>query len=758
MYSKYEHAAINRLLDKPVKKSVIIHDFSDDKDINYVGPGICNVSSEQQFEGKNTLKVVTPKKREAEDPNHPFSYGCGRMRMYFEGEDWSAYNRISFWVYPVRDVYENAWFSMELQNDGEVKYPRIGKRMEGVHYVNAVAGKWNHIVWEIPDVPRDKVIQFQINFEVKGKLPEENNENIAYVSTLELQSVETDKYVGWDTDGKIIISHSGYTPEQSKIACISASDVDEFSVINADTEKEVLVGKAEKVVLDIGEFYQLDFSELHREGKYYLTCGNVKSHVFAIDKDVWLPAAEKIRKFFYTERCGVEVEGVHSACHTDCYMEHPDGRTLPAYGGWHDAGDMSQFLCNTAEGVQTFLDTAKAVKEKYPNLYDTCIEEAKQGLGWLLSTQFEDGYRMLRIFIRVMTDGEKDSCSGLCGNKPTESFESLCAASAEATAYETYKDIDEGFAKQCLKAAKLDFAYAMKHMDEEPDADYYCAPVQLAGEVVFAAVHLYDATGECAYLETAVKYAEKICRCQQTVPTDWDIPFVGFFYEDEEHSNTLTYNHQAHEQIVIQAFAELLKRLPNHEEAVKWKQALELYRAYILKLNEFSAPYGLLPSAIYFKSKVAKAKNNSSNQEFLKEEYEKQVENGIKLNKDVYLRRIPVMTLFRGGFGVWLTKAKAVSVLARALKDEQLLDIAHRQLQWVVGNNPFNKSYMYGEGYDYPNMFTEFFADVEGEIPVGIQCYEDTDIPHMPMASSATYFEVYVHPAARFLWTLADLF
>ena len=66
---------------------------------------------------------------------------------------------------------------------------------------------------------------------------------------------------------------------------------------------------------------------------------------------------------------------------------------------------------------------------------------------------------------------------------------------------------------------------------------------------------------------------------------------------------------------------------------------------------------------------------------------------------------------------------------------------------------------MYGEGYDFPNMNAPFNSfDVAGELPVGMHSFEDTDIPYMPMTNQATYFEVWVHPASRMLWTLADLF
>jgi len=119
------------------------------------------------------------------------------------------------------------------------------------------------------------------------------------------------------------------------------------------------------------------------------------------------------------------------------------------------------------------------------------------------------------------------------------------------------------------------------------------------------------------------------------------------------------------------------------------------------------SPYGILPAAIY----------ELNNSEFSgiyherdrvglpsMEEYNAQVKNGIPLSANYYLRRFPVAYLFRGFHAVLMGKAKAAFLLAGILKDKELKNIATRQLEYIIGYNPFAMSTIYGDGYDYPPL------------------------------------------------------
>ena len=96
-------------------------------------------------------------------------------------------------------------------------------------------------------------------------------------------------------------------------------------------------------------------------------------------------------------RCGDDIPGVHSPCHLNSYTTHPDGRIVPNFGGWHDAGDVSQFEICTAEIAHALIDLADALKDKNNFLTKSILQEARYGINWLLRTRFGDGFRALAV-------------------------------------------------------------------------------------------------------------------------------------------------------------------------------------------------------------------------------------------------------------------------------------------------------------------------------------------------------------------------
>ena len=140
------------------------------------------------------------------------------------------------------------------------------------------------------------------------------------------------------------------------------------------------------------------------------------------------------------------------------------------------------------------------------------------------------------------------------------------------------------------------------------------------------------------------------------------------------------------------------------------------------------------------------------------EEYNAQVKNGIHLGGKFYLRRFPVAYQFRGFHAILIAKAKAALLLSTLLKDQQLKDIGTRQLEYIIGYNPFAMSTIYGDGYDYPLLYGAHAGNVVGAVPVGIETFENDDEPYMPMQVNATYKEIWTHTTAGVISLLAELF
>ena len=99
---------------------------------------------------------------------------------------------------------------------------------------------------------------------------------------------------------------------------------------------------------------ELDFSGFRKEGQYRIRYGDALSEPFSIGPDVWDEPLWNVLNFYFCQRCGYPVEGIHDVCHADSQASW-DGRTIIVNGGWHDAGDLSQGFWRTACGCYALL-------------------------------------------------------------------------------------------------------------------------------------------------------------------------------------------------------------------------------------------------------------------------------------------------------------------------------------------------------------------------------------------------------------------
>lgn len=101
--------------------------------------------------------------------------------------------------------------------------------------------------------------------------------------------------------------------------------------------------------------------------------------------------------------------------------------------------------------------------------------------------------------------------------------------------------------------------------------------------------------------------------------------------------------------------------------------------------------------------------------------------------------------------------AKAAALAGNHLQDAALLDIAGEQLYWMAGKNPFCQSLIYGEGERYGQMDANYPGEMTGEMPVGIETRGNGDEPYWPSGNNATYKEVWLTTAGRYLSVAAEL-
>ena len=214
----------------------------------------------------------------------------------------------------------------------------------------------------------------------------------------------------------------------------------------------------------------------------------------------------------------------------------------------------------------------------------------------------------------------------------------------------------------------------------------------------------------------------------------------------------LHFVHRGRDQAHILALTELCKAFPNHPEWMSWYASAAMYADYLKEISKYTAPYNVLPASIYSDTEYVNVPESR------KESFKKQVLNGIPLGEGHFLRLFPVWMDYRGHFGTILPQAQALINVGQLRDDLSAALLCEHQLEWIIGKNPFCESTMYGEGYDYAPLYTPSSGDMVGALPVGIETRDENDVPYWPVQSTWTYKEIWVHPVARWVWLLKDLY
>ncbi|MBQ3080386.1 MAG: glycoside hydrolase family 9 protein [Clostridia bacterium] len=758
-----------RLRGKKVIESRLIDDMQSLDNWKALTPyAHIELSDEQVLDGKMSLKFTAKSNLDSWLP------GRGLGRIYAEPgamrvldhEDLSEWNRLSLWVYPHVPGMKSLCVRLQLYNEGDHPVPDRYMR-EGAHNVNLKADEWNHITVEIPYLHRNNVSGIALEYDMCGHEFDTVDTCTYYLSRLEVQKVECEMYEGWiPGEGRIAFSGSGYLPKEKKYAVASDTlSASVFRVIETETGREVLKKPVEKK----NGLSIMDFSEITEEGKYIIIAGENSTRAFPVDENVWDASAWKVLNFYLSQRCGMEIPGKHRACHTDLLLKHPDGRAIVANGGWHDAADLAQGMNNTADGTSALFLLTEALKKRGDELgkrlCERVLEEARWGLDYVMKVRFGDGYRSSYSSTSIWTDGVIGTNDDIVSIPSKSPFANFVSAYAEALGAYALKDDDPALSRYALKIAKEDFRFAETSSTGLPVDGFNNDPgeqsVKLYAAAVSAASQLLKA-GAAEFKEDAVKYARLLMECQQTELPDWDTPIRGFFWCEKEHHLIWHHSHHSFEQYLTAGLSTLTEILPDHEDYPLWIHSLKLYCEYSKKASEATSPWYMLPEGIYHEDEAIDypeetlANIIAGDEENLRA-FKQQVQTGIPLGKGYYLRRFPVWFSFRGNLNVMLSQAAALAAAAKAAHDDEAASLVQRQLEWTVGKNPFAQSLIYGEGYDWTDEYAVQPGQTIGQMPVGIQTLFDSDAPYWPQVCTATYKEVWICPAKKWMWTLSKI-
>ncbi|MGC2233438.1 MAG: hypothetical protein WBA09_18215, partial [Candidatus Acidiferrum sp.] len=207
MQANDEDGALSRWLKKKVLDSRELDSMENLSSWTFTGDGEMALADSPVKDGAHSLRISSKE-------NLGLVGGSGEWEdlvasRKFPSEDWSAYNRISIWVYPDVIGAPALSASLVLHNEGAHRLPDHYNegRDESIPLKNH---EWNHVVWEIAPLDRDKVTQLDFAYSMPKMFPDPGDQTILYIDQLELQKVDADHVEGWDVaPGKIAFSHAG---------------------------------------------------------------------------------------------------------------------------------------------------------------------------------------------------------------------------------------------------------------------------------------------------------------------------------------------------------------------------------------------------------------------------------------------------------------------------------------------------------------------------------------------------------------------
>lgn len=170
----------------------------------------------------------------------------------------------------------------------------------------------------------------------------------------------------------VYINQVGYQPKAHKAATISGEK--DWKLINKKGEI-VLAGTADYLSTDANsgeEVAMIDFSDIEESGTYHFETASGSSYHFDISSDVYDKTYYDIMKMFYFQRCGIELlpkfagKFTHKACHTaPVSVLRNETVKFECNGGWHDAGDYGRYSTAGAVALGHLLYAFEIAPDKF---------------------------------------------------------------------------------------------------------------------------------------------------------------------------------------------------------------------------------------------------------------------------------------------------------------------------------------------------------------------------------------------------------
>lgn len=507
-----------------------------------------------------------------------------------------------------------------------------------------------------------------------------------------------------DLNVDLLINQVGYVPKAGKNIVVKGKRDGKFEIIDLESQTVVFTGFFHHVHDDFGDYSSGDFSQLIRQGHYYIKYDTLRSYPFAISQSVYKQAMDMIVRYFSLQRCGSSTTGYLSPCHLDDGVRMDNGKHQDVSGGWHDASDLRKWVDATIYGMVGLSKTYELQNQLNSNR-EKILEELMWGNQYFLKMQEPQGY----VMNYVGGDVKKHSDSNRWTNneigkeggelmfvKPssgTSTNDMLIFGSnddrvirtdpvgmvgqynfitSEAIMARITKTANPVYSQKCLSAAVKCFEWCRRKPDNEDPG--------IIGASIQASLEMYKTTKQDVYKNFATDQASELRKYQSGSN---DAEFGGFFYTT--FANAEPYKNIWQGCLEFISICDLAEAFPLHKDISIWKEMISAYAVNYLSFLSNKNSFGIIPFGLY--SGKDPGGNRKAGDYWYRYFMQPELDWWVGINSNI------------ASAGIGLAKA------ADILKDEKLKAIAQKQLDWIIGVNPFNSSTIELVGYNNPKHF-----------------------------------------------------
>ena len=515
---------------------------------------------------------------------------------------------------------------------------------------------------------------------------------------------------------KVFVNHLGYLSEANKRVVVDGSvGASSFDVVDLGG-KVVCSGKLNSGECAFGKYVIGDFSALKASGTFRIKAGPEYSMWFPIGMEARLNYEGYLRKYrnaYRRKRCGdTTVNWGAKACHLeDARME--GGKPHSLIGGWHASSDVRKIMRILQPALHGLIELKRIVKPAWDTGQYSILDEIKWGNKYIHEMQLENGAVLQHYYLWCGAKDWGESLNRFSNNTIGDSDDRVLPENTliidmvsqsrfirnQTEIYRLYREQDPEYAQKCLQAAVKCYKYFTKTWPVVTDFEttFNARPyMEQVSDVmplaygVRANLYMYLATDKSEYKNQAIALADKFMALQETKYIDDQKEVKGFFYRDAKreaiYSSLMAHGGLDGIEGGVIVLADLCEAFPAHPKCVKWKESLRSYlEDNLLPLCGKNA-FGIVPAYL--------SRTNLSGGQ-----------TGGKMRRNVGGLHYQYLCDNRGANKVLARKAMLLAKGARILGNPRLRDAAWRQVDWIVGNNPLNRSTVYGVGQGQPKVY-----------------------------------------------------